>query len=531
MVYQEGSIGLAVAERIADMLTNAEVQCADRLWRPNAIDSIKHLLDLVQSEARDGAKSRATEEARQSISTDLFIPGVHRGGILKSLEISTEKLQPGSVPNAKLKSLCDELEDNYSSWVELYFDNFDDSVDVKSSEVDGNILSWQIAAFLRSFGMSIEWIANFFNYNLHHNEDFVSLSGTMKTAHEIILKKPGWIFFIPAEKRSSFNVTSPPLFQSREFEATFAERFPELPIPPNKGGLIIEVNTIDKYAGISEARLITQRAVDRLRASKSKRRITLEKQAWVWPGGWTTELTLDSKQNVKVRQLDADGGRHMFDRLSEEIEAALDLLTAADRTSSRAATIASWAVLETLFADDSDFGDLAIVAERAANILTCLYVKVTFGHISRGHSRSGNDELADDLRSATDSEAALLLEAALPDHPVSVSPTLGELARQRVVGLNDRQVKSLHSQLRGVFRRLYDLRNQITHAGRMEPYGLNRTYEEATVLLSALMDELLKQYRSYGRSAREVAGRADWLISRVSDKRATPASLTQLSDK
>ena len=240
---------------------------------------------------------------------------------------------------------------------------------------------------------------------------------------------------------------------------------------------------------------------------------------------------MDSKQNVKVRQLDADGGRHMFDRLSEEIEAALDLLTAADRTSSRAATIASWAVLETLFADDSDFGDLAIVAERAANILTCLYVKVTFGHISRGHSRSGNDELADDLRSATDSEAALLLEAALPDHPVSVSPTLGELARQRVVGLNDRQVKSLHSQLRGVFRRLYDLRNQITHAGRMEPYGLNRTYEEATVLLSALMDELLKQYRSYGRSAREVAGRADWLISRVSDKRATPASLTQLSDK
>ena len=75
MVYQEGSIGLAVAERIADMLTNAEVQWADRLWRPNAIDSIKHLLDLVQSEARDGAKSRATEEARQSISTDLFIPG------------------------------------------------------------------------------------------------------------------------------------------------------------------------------------------------------------------------------------------------------------------------------------------------------------------------------------------------------------------------------------------------------------------------------------------------------------------------
>ena len=530
MVFRRGSIGQAVAERIADMLTNAEVQWADRLWRPNTIDSIKYLLDLVQSEAKDGAKSDATEAARQSISNDLFIPRQHRKGILKSLEIHPGKLQPTSVKNETLKSLCIELEDNYSDWVNYYFDNFDDSVDLASSKVDGNALAWQLAAHLRSYGMSVEWIANFFNYNLRHNEEIVTLSSTMKTAHEIMQKDPGWIFFIPAEKRSSFNVPSPPLYQAAEFEDHFSRRFPEVPIPPNKGGLIVEVNTIDKHAGISEARLITQRAIDRLRASKSRRQITLATQAWVWPGGWTTGLTLDSKQNIKVRQLDSDGGRHMFERLSEEIEAALDLLTAADRTSSRAATIASWAALETLFADDSDFGNLAIVSERAANILTCLYVKVTYSHIIRGHSRSGNDALATDLRSAGESEAALLLESKLPDHPVSVSPTLGELARQRIVKLNIRQVIYIHSQLRGVFRRLYDLRNQITHAGRMEPYGLDRTYEEATILLSALMDELLKQYRDNERNAREVAGRAEWLISRVVQERATPASLTQISD-
>ena len=528
--YKENSIGMAVVQRIVDMFS-PEVQWSQRLWRPSAIDALKHCLDLIEGEAREGAKAYAVKEARKRIENDLFIPRKERGGILKSLTLKPEKMIRGSVAEARLQCVCAELEDRYAGWVQQFVDALDDTTDVKSSTVDGSSLAWQIAAFLRSEGMSDKWIAKFHYYHLRFNPEPMSLSETIKQARQVLSTGSGWTFFVPLKVRRSFNVQAPPLLSKREFELRFAEALPGVEVPKNRGGLEISVDTIDKYAAIDEVQFVMQRVIDRHRASHSKRRLAFDSHAWVSPGAWDTELAVDVAPKVRVLELDALGGGQMFGRASDELEAALDLLTAADRTSSRAATIASWAVLETLFADESDYGELAIVADRAADVLTCLYVQSTFTDIARGHSRAGKDSLAEQLRSCSgDAEAALLIEQALPSHPMSVNATLGELARQRATGMSPAEVESVRSQLSAVLRRLYDMRNQVVHAGRMAPFGLDRTYEESTVLLSALMDELLRQHRIAKRSTREVAGRASWLLERVSSERATPASLAQIGD-
>ncbi|WP_156046753.1 hypothetical protein [Rhodococcus wratislaviensis] len=530
MVYKEGSIGLAVVERIAGMYT-VDAPWPQRLWRPSAIDALKHCVDLIEGDARDGAKSFAVDQARKRIENDLFIPRVHRGGMLKSLTVKPEKMVRGSATEARLKCVCAELEDSYPAWVQQFVDDLDDSVAVKSAAVDGNALAWQMAAFLRSVGMSDEWIANFHNYHLRHNKEVMSLSETVRLARQASEAGSGWIFLVPIRRLRSFVVPAPPILRRPDFERRFNEVFPGVPIPENRGGLVIDVDTIDKYAAIDKVQFEMRRIIDRHRASRtSRRKLELGGEAWVFPGGWRTAVSLDVRPKVEVRELDALGGGGLFSRASEELEAALDLLTAADRTSPRAATIAVWAVLETLFADESDFGELAVVADRAADILTCLYVKDAFGRIARGHARGGVDELAEQLRGSGESAAALLVEEALPHQAMAVSATLGELACGRAKLLTATEVGQLRSQLAAVLRRLYDMRNQVVHSGRISPFGLDRTYEESTVLISALMDELLKQHRDARRSAREVAGRAAWLLERVIGQRATPASLSQISD-
>lgn len=530
LAFKPESLAEAVMERIVTLFSPT-TGWSDQLWRSSPIDALRHCLDLVEGDARDGAKKYALNEAKNRIQGDLFIPRRDRGGVLKHLNVSSEKLVHGSTAHFALKSLVDELSRKYSSWVKSYVDALDTDVDVDSSSVSGEKLAWQLAAFLRSEGMSDQWIVNFATYQLRHDKQIITLAAAIELARNTAANDPVWTFFVPLKRRRSFNVTAPPLLRKIQFEERFKEFLPDVQVPENLGGVEIRVETIDKYAAINEAQLALRRIVERHRASHSKRKLTFATEAWVAPGSWSVPLSLEPELGIRVRELDSGGGREMFERVSEEVEAALDLLTAADQTSSRAATIAAWATLETLFASDGDFGDLASVADRAADVLVCMYVRDTFVSIATKHARAGDDDLAIALRDASNAKAARLVEGALPGHSMSVTSGRGLLARERAMVLTAPEVNTIRAQLAAVLHRLYDVRNQIVHAGRMAPFGLHRTYTESAVLLSALLDELLRQHRDTGRTAREVAGRAAWLLGRVASDREPPASLAELGDR
>lgn len=528
-MFISNSLAEAVMERMVTLFSPTR-GWSTRLWRSGPVDALRHCLDLIDGGARDGAKKYALDVARSGIEQDLFIVGKDRGGVLNQLKIAPDKLAYGSTKHFALKNLADEIAKSYPSWVDSFLENLDADVDVESSPVSGEKLAWQLAAYLRSSGMSDAWIANFATYQLRHEKLTLTLGQAVARARASAEAGAGWTFLVPLIRRKSFNVPTFPLLPQAQFEIRFRELFPNVEVPKNRGGVEIQLDTIDKYSAIDEAQRALRRLFERHRASHSTRVIKFALTAWVSPGAWSVPLSLEPDLGIGVRELDANGGLAMFDRASEELEAALDLLTAADQTSSRAATIAAWATLETLFASEGDFGDLASVADRAADVLVCMYVRDTFKALATKHARSGDDTLAKKLKAASQAGAAKLVEASLPDHSMSVTSVRGLLARERAKSLNTNEINTVRTQLATVLRRLYDQRNQIVHAGRMAPYNLHRTYGESAVLLSALLDELLRQHRDSGRTAREVAGRATWLLGRVADQRESPASLAELGE-
>jgi hypothetical protein len=63
-------------------------------------------------------------------------------------------------------------------------------------------------------------------------------------------------------------------------------------------------------------------------------------------------------------------------------------------------------------------------------------------------------------------------------------------------------------QIASALRRLYDVRNQVVHAGVIEPYGLRVTLVSLSALLSAVVNETISFRRLTCGDAGELAKRA-----------------------
>jgi len=526
-MFVAGTLAQAVAERTTDLFS-PDVPWSQKLWRSSAVDALRHCIELVSSGGREKSTAWAIEAARTSLRIDLFVPAAERGMLLKSLALKPEKLSPGSASFLRLVEVEKYLAENYWAWLLKFLENVDDNQTVALSGINADRLAWQLGTHLRAVGLSDRWIVNFVNYHLKYESKVQSLAEVFEDAKSVSESGVGWTFLVPLSRRRGFNVNVAPLLSPEDFRVRFASRFPGIAVPSHRGGFEFSAQTIDKYSAIEAVERDLQAIIIRHRAAGGVRKFVPQLDAWVMPGAWHTKINLSPEPRVRFPALDADGGSRLFESLSDELEAALDLLIAGDRTSVRAASIAAWAVLETLFADESDFGALAAVADRAADVLTCVYARDAFLSLATGHARAATDSLATDLRKASQAEKAVMIESAIATRDLEVGATLGAVALQRARGLDAHEVVAIRDQLATSLRRLYDVRNQIVHAGKVAPYGMNATYLHSTVLLSALLNEIIEKNRGAGVSARSLAGRASWLMLQVSEGQATPAVLASL---
>ncbi|MBB2965599.1 hypothetical protein FHX33_000331 [Leifsonia aquatica] len=527
-VLSDDGAGKAIIERVVD-LHSLTVPWAQQLWRTNALQALRHCAALAESGARDRPKSWSLKYARDAIASDPNVPPAERGFLLRTLSINAEKLVPGSTSLLQLELAEGHLSENYWDWMIGFFNSKDDTQPVASSGIDIDQAAWRIGSLLRSAGLSDRWVVNYFSYHLNHNAKRVSVADVLVEAREVARGEPGWVFLVPLESARGYNIPStPPFLPRRDFEDRFKTEFPTEPMPSNRGGLELRPDTIDKYAAIEWAEREVRALLNRHNAAGNRRILRPVNRAWVLPGAWQTELSFAPQSRVRLPSLDAFGGGQLFHPASDEVEAATDLLIAADMTSERAACVATWSVLETLFADESDFGDLASIADRAADILVCLYVRDAYERLAVGHSRGGNDALADELRSSARPRRAELIAESLGTRGLAVNSTLGAAAIQTALQLKQGAVAILHQQLATALRRLYDVRNQIVHAGVVAPYGLQSVYYDSVVLVSGLLSEVHAQYQSSGTSARRLAASASWHLGRVRDGISPVWSLSSL---
>lgn len=450
--------------------------------------------------------------------------------MLKPLNVKPERLTPASHGARMLDELERELRAEYWTWVSNHCEAVDDTKVVAEVATSADELAWRLAAHLRSSGLSDGWIVNFANYQLKFETEKLVLADVVASAKHTAESGSGWTFLVPLQSRRGFNIRSNETFLTpRDFEAQFVGLFPGIDVPVNRGGLRFVVDAVDKYAAVEGARRSLAALLERHAATGTKRKLKPEQTAWVDPGGWTVEVGHLPTARFRFGELDANGGSALFPTLSDELEASIDLLLSANEASARSAVVTSWSALETLFADDSDYGELSVVADRAAAILTCIYVRDAFERLAVGHSRNASDGLAAELRGADVARrAALVSEAIAANQPLAVNRVLGAVAVRRAADITVPSISVIQHQLTNALRRLYDVRNQVVHAGVIEPYGLQVTMSNAASLLSAVVNETVSYRRTTAGDARQLAARARWLLTSVAEETVRPTSLAGL---
>lgn len=528
-MLQADSFGRAVVERLADLFADA-TPWTQRQWRSGTLDALRHVQALTQNGGRESSKSWALAHLRDSIDSDPFIPAVERGALLKPLAIKPDRLMPAAHGAKMLDEVERHLIEHYWTWMADVCTQVDDTLQVADVRESADTFAWRLAAHFRSSGLSDSWIVNFANYELKFEKNNRSLAQVVLSAQRTALGGSGWVFLIPLRSRRGFNIPSNETFLTpNDFEAEFSSQFPGLDIPAHRGGLRLTDNSIDKYAAIQSVRRALLALQERLAASGAKRRLVVGPTAWVNPGKWTTDLSSEPSARFRFSQIDAEGGASLFIALSDELEASIDLMLSANTASARSAVVSTWSALETLFADECDYGELSVVADRAAAILTCAYVRDAFESLAVGHSRNSTDELAANLRAAGVGERAVLVSEAIEQgRPLAVNRVLGAVAVQRAADMTSARIEVTRRQLSNSLRRLYDVRNQVVHAGAIEPYGLQVTLANSSALLSAVVNEAIAFRRATGGDARQLAARARWLLTSVSGQTAAPSSLAFL---
>ena len=457
------------------------------------------------------------------ITRDPTVSGQRRGQILDALP--TNKQLDRFVSNSHsywvLAQEVDSLEQDYTArWTQLIQGAGEDTA-LSDCQMDINLCGWLIGSHLRTSGLSDRWILNLCNYQLKRKQGQSSMADILAAADRLVQRgKEPVQFLLPLAERSRLDPrTGLPWLPRKMFRARFEELFPTVTVPRSPGGgLQLEVSAIDKYSAIKEASMLLARAEMRVNVSSNKRKLVHDYEAWMHPGAVKVDLAPMLPVDFRVPSLDVEGGKLLFTVMSDEIEAAFDLLTTFQSGPERAACIGAWAALESLLADPGDFGSLAKVADRAADILTCHYVADEFRNLAIAHSRASNDALATDLIAADNMTRIRLLEQHFRNGgDIIVGTGIGALVAyraKRLVG-NPSEVDDIRNDISAALRRLYQARNQIVHTGAFKPYGFDMMILSAQVHLSVLIDKVIVAARTSGDPAGLMAAKARWSLQRV----------------
>ncbi|MGW0122564.1 hypothetical protein [Streptomyces sp. NPDC003327] len=175
-------------------------------------------------------------------------------------------------------------------------------------------------------------------------------------------------------------------------------------------------------------------------------------------------------------------------------------------------------------------GQLAVVAERAADILACRFIFDELNGLATSHSRSSRDALAENLKNLSADARVREIEHHLrKGGSLAITNALGQLAVERVTKLiNDpNEVRSVRNSFMIALSRLYAARNSIVHAGELEPYGFGILLPSAEVLLGALLDTIIIASRRSEEPPGMIAAKASWALEQAIDL-SDFSSLTRL---
>ncbi|MGA4791292.1 hypothetical protein [Nocardia sp. AB354] len=518
-MFTKDGVGKVIALRIAS-LVDAESTWHNQLWQVGTLRAMQECMALAGSNPTSARVQYVVNTARRVIQHDPVLSGRRRGQALNSMPSKTDQFQHGTHSFFVLQHEINQLSLEYFEFWLAFIASLDEDEDPISTKLDLNLISCYIAGHLRWCGFSDKWILKHCNYYLKHNSEVSTLQDLLNSAASVARKGPGeYTYLVPLLSIDEDNEKSePPWLTKNDFEDKFAEYMRGVTVPDHTGGLILQISAIEKYRAEELFAKALQEVITRGRMVGTKFEVESVGGAWMHPGSSKVDLPDLERTPFSLQSLSIGGDRWRLHQLPAEIEAGLDLLSSVGTVSFRSSCVTTWAMVETMFADASDFGALADISDRPGDLLACMYITDLLDKLAASHSELGRDALANELKSADlYRRVELIVESLLSGNSLAVDTEYGPVLLQqaRRLVLEKQQLHLIRAEFSESLRRLYACRNEIVHAGVLEPYSMTETVKVASKLLAAILDESVRNSQVSHEPVALVAAKCRWLINRV----------------
>lgn len=285
------------------------------------------------------------------------------------------------------------------------------------------------------------------------------------------------------------------------------------------GALLMHVDALDPWAAVERASEIVARVAARLAVS-SARTSALHTTGGAWVAGKADRLLLvETRRQVRIPSL--ENHDLVYDVTSYEesglLDDALELLASLEHGATGAAITGGWAAIEGLLVRPREKAVTA--ADRLADIVACAVPVVELRHLARMHQVNGSDQMATHIADAESGST----RAAIAGRAIA---TGGSLAVRRAsdVAAHDRlqamfadpsgALERVRRYIAETFRRLYNQRNLLMHAGSFRSVALRATLRTAPALAGAGIDRVVNE-QALGRSRATHEGAALALHARA----------------
>ncbi|MBU9618505.1 integrase [Burkholderia multivorans] len=210
---------------------------------------------------------------------------------------------------------------------------------------------------------------------------------------------------------------------------------------------------------------------------------------WVRGSADVAPLTA-SARGVAVRELFREDRVFATD-VSQDVDAALELLAHLEGSSPPAAVAGGWGAIEGLLADPSDRSS---AADNLATLVTCSFPRAELTALSHRVERVMPAEFAELAGVDVNRERCRILAAMILENRIPVLPNVADqaaVARIRKLLTDPRlELQTIKDMIGDSFHRLYRQRNMILHGGRLDSVALTASLRTVAKLAGAGMDRI-----------------------------------------
>jgi hypothetical protein len=461
-----------------------------RLWHSGPLLTARELLE-------SGELGGAATSAKRDLQADLIATlrgdaglGPHAHAIRTALPKDARDLVAGSHAWHALQLATDTATPDYlTRWAATFR---------ISRQHSAEFVARRLAAHMLDAGWSPKYLHRWLTYRVVHRTSIVDLADILdEAAADIALPHRLFQFCVPLAQNPPLPRPTPSGWLTARDAATWQHaNIPSFRPARQSGALILEIQAADIYSAADIAR--SQLSSLAARFSVGGRR-ELRFGIEMWVAGVPAPLPIeDSPRRVEV---------HSFERLErlfeqaipEALASALVLMEPLDRGTPAAATMGSWAAIESLLVGPADSPN-TVAADRMANIVASSFMRAELTVLAWAHARAANDSLAAAIKAVTENrDKADILERSFAS--LTLTRSSDEWAASRSAPLlrdPATGVRSLQVVLQRVFRRLYRQRNVIAHGGRTHSVGLDSTIRLAAPLIGEGMDRISHALLKHG---------------------------------